>query len=116
MVMFFSPPLSIAPRQIPPARLRKFFRHRIIAMRPTRTAAPEPRQPHPAARPETEYPDRVAGEFRAGRQVPARPPGKGRERVAIERDEENGGDLEWKIHDPPEQRHDSIHQPRAARA
>src|SRR5262245_52433709 len=50
-------------------------------------AAEEPRQRHPAARPQAEAPDRLIGVLRAGRQVPALKADQGREGVAIDSDE-----------------------------
>src|SRR5690606_12072554 len=108
------PPPPISPGQVPPPLPRHLLRHRVVAMRAAGSAAPQPRQPHPAARPEAEPPDGVARIFRTGRQVPAIPPHEGRQRVAVERDQENGGQLEGEIHCPANQRHDSVHQSCAA--
>src|SRR5690606_14875569 len=93
------------------AGLGQHLRNRVITMGSAGAAAPEPGQPHPAAGPGAEAPDAVAGEFRTGRQMPAGPPRESRERVAVDRNEKNGGELERKVHGAPDRRSDSIHEP-----
>ena len=49
--------------------------------------AAEPRERHPASRPQAEASDRLLGVIRAGRQMPAVKPGQQRKPVAIEFDQ-----------------------------
>src|SRR5690349_16931669 len=102
-----SPP-PISPRPPPSARCRQRLWHRVIAMRPARPAAHDPRQPHPATRPKPEPPDGVTGEFRATRRVPTGPPHEHGQRVAITGDQHDGDTLERQVHHAPEEIDDSL--------
>src|SRR5262249_58693877 len=56
-------PTAIPPRQVPARALGKRRRHEIKAVRAQRMAAAEPRQGHPAAPPQAETADSLAGGF-----------------------------------------------------
>ena len=85
-------PARVAPGQIPPRLLRQRVGHEIEPMRAPRLAAQQPREGHPAARPQAIAVDRLVGVVRAGRQMPAMKTDQRRERVAIRLDQPPTGE------------------------
>src|SRR3569623_871090 len=76
-------PAAVGPGPVPSAALGQRLRHRIVAMRAPGPAAADAGQAHPAAGPEAEPPDGVAGVFAAAGRVPAGPAGEHRQRIAV---------------------------------
>jgi hypothetical protein len=64
-----SPPVSVAPWQIPPATRPRRARHQIKTARARRVATAQPRQGDPTANPQSKPCDRLIGVIRTSRQV-----------------------------------------------
>src|SRR5690606_34239393 len=101
--------------EVPSARGGQHLRNRVVPVRSAGAATADTGESHPAAGPEAEAPDRLAGILRTSRCMPAGPANKGRKCVAVEGDEPDGRDLEGQV-DPPPKRVDQVtHQASAAR-
>src|SRR5262249_4639745 len=80
-------PAPVAPGQVPARIIRQGGRYEIEPGRPKGMTAAEPRQRHPAARPQTEAADRLIRVGRAGRQMPAIEPDQCRNAMAVSLDQ-----------------------------
>ena len=85
-------PSRKAPRQIPSCIRRRALRDIVDAGRAPGLAAQQPRQRHPAARPQTETRDGLVGIHRAGGQMPALVADQRRQRVAVDPDQAAAGE------------------------
>ena len=84
------PPVSVAPRQIPPAIRGHRAGHQIKAARARRVAAAQSRQRDPPTGPQSKSCDRLVGIFGTRRQVPAMHANQRGERIAVERNHAPG--------------------------